>query len=57
MIEERQINIAIQGAYNAFIEINKRSPEPDEWEQIYTDARRIVVKQQELYKYFNNLRK
>lgn len=57
MIEERQVNIAIQGAYNAFIEINKRSPNADEWEQIYTDARRIIVKQQELYKYFNNLKK
>lgn len=57
MIDQRQINIAIQGAYNAFIEINKRSPNAEEWEQIYTDARRIILKQEELYKYFNQLNK
>ena len=57
MIDQRQINIAIQGAYNAFIDINKRSPKPEEWDDIYTDARRIIVKQEELLKYFNKLNK
>lgn len=54
-LDQRQINIALQGAYNAFIEINKRSPKnEDEWESIYTDARRMIKYQTKL---FNELTK
>ena len=50
MVDQRQVNISLQGAYNAFIEINKRSPKDEqEWELIYNDARRMIKYQSKLF--------